>query len=147
MTAPPPFLSLTIPNRIEALSGGMDAVEAYLAAWSVDPGDSAQVMMILDEIASNIIKCAWPDGGEHSFRIELHVAAVPPALALRLMATDDGIAFDPTQVAPPSLDLDLDEREPGGLGLFMVGQMSDFMEYRRLEGCNRLEVRKRLGVG
>lgn len=146
MTPPPPSLRLSISNRIDALGAGLDEVEAWLAAWSADPGDRAQVMIIVDEIGSNIIGSAWPEGGDHSFQIELHVAPADQALALRLLATDDGIAFDPTQAPPPTLDLDLDEREPGGLGLFMVGEMSDSMEYQRTEGRNRLQVTKRLGL-
>ncbi len=141
MAAPPATLRLVIPNRIEDLAAGMDAAEAFLAAWSVDPGDGAQVMIMLDEVASNIIKAAWPGGGAHEFTVELRMG---PDLALELVAIDDGVAFDPTKAPPPDLDLSLDDREPGGLGLFMVGEMSDGMEYARVDGCNRLHVTKRL---
>ena len=60
------------------------------------------------------------------------------------MAIDDGIAFDPTKMPPPDLDLDIDDREPGGLGLFMVTEMSDSVEYARIDGHNHLTVTKRL---
>ena len=146
MATPPATLTLSIPNRIEALAAGMDEAEAFLAAWSVDPGDGAQVMIMLDEVASNVIKNAWPGGGEHSFTVELRMlpdgAWAGGGLGFELLATDDGTAFDPTQAAPPDLELSLDDREPGGLGLFMVGEMSDRMEYSRAEGCNRLLVAK-----
>ena len=137
-------LDLSITNRIADLVAEMDAVEAFLATWSVDPADAAQVMIIVDEIASNVIKAAWPAGGEHRFHIGLHMAGAPGALTLSLHCVDDGIAFDPTQAAAPDLDLDLDDRMPGGLGLFMVREMSDTMEYSRVGDQNRLALTKRL---
>lgn len=149
MSAPPAALVLSIPNRIVELAAGMDRVEAFLQAWDVEPGDAAQVMIILDEVASNIIKAAWPGGGDHSFEVALRIepGSGPGGgggLAFELVATDDGVAFDPTGAAPPDLDLDLDDRVPGGLGLFMVGEMSDSLDYARLDGRNRLHVTKRL---
>ncbi len=146
MTAAPPsqWLRLSVANRIEMLSDSMDQVEAFLTSWNVEAGDRAQVMIILDEIASNIIHSAWPDGGLHHFHLALQIVALPSALSLVLTATDDGVAFDPTTTPPPDLTLDLDSREPGGLGLFMVGEMSDAVEYCRVGGCNQLQISKQL---
>ena len=146
MTAlpPPSRLRLSIENRIEALGAKLDAVEAFLGAWAVDPGDCAQVMIILDEIASNIIRSAWPVGSRHRFEVDLHIVPHAAALSLVLVAVDDGMAFDPTARPAPDTTSDLDAREPGGLGLFLVQEMSDSIEYRRIDGFNRLQVAKQL---
>ncbi len=121
----------------------MDTAEGFLAAWRIDPADGAQVMIILDEIASNIIKAAWPQGGEHHFTVDMQLdGAVEPVLTL--LTIDDGMPFDPTQVAPPDLGLGLDQRELGGLGVLMVAKMSDSMTYSHMGGCNRLQITKRL---
>ena len=136
-------LILTIPNRIAELPAEMDVVEEFLAAHAVVPGDTMQVMIMLDEIASNIIKAAWPNDEDHVFEITL---TIEPGGRLLLMASDDGVAFDPTRSDPPDLDTDLEDREVGGLGLFIVGEMSDSMEYSRSEGRNRLLVAKQLVV-
>ncbi len=122
----------------------MEEAEAFLAAWAVAADDRARVMIILDEVASNIIKNAWVDGLEHCFTIELEVHEAALGLDLRLRTTDDGHAFDPTKAAPPNLDLSLEDRQPGGLGLFMVKEMSDAMHYARTGGLNCLTVAKRL---
>ena len=136
-------LTLSIPNRIAELAPCMDRAEAFLAAAAVDPGDSAQVMIILDEIASNIIKGAWPTEEEHRFEVTL---TIEPGGRLLLLASDDGVSFDPTQTDPPDLDAALETRDVGGLGLFIVGEMSDSMEYSRVEGRNRLLVTKQMGA-
>ena len=146
MTASPPLaaLSLSVPNRVEGLAVSLDAVEGLLRTWSVDAGDSAQVMIIVDEIASNIISGAWPgDGGHHQFTLDIRIETQPTP-HLVLLAVDDGLAFDPTGVPPPDLELDLDDREPGGLGLFMVKEMSDTVEYARVDGLNQLRITKGL---
>ncbi len=138
----PAVLTLSIPNRIADLAQCMDTAEAFLAAAAVDPGDSAQVMIMLDEIASNIIKAAWPPDEEHRLDVTL---TIEPGGRLLLLASDDGAPFDPTQTDPPDLDTALDDRVVGGLGLFIVGEMSDSMEYTRVEGRNRLLVTKQMG--
>jgi anti-sigma regulatory factor (Ser/Thr protein kinase) len=135
-------LALSIPNRIAELSASMDRVEAFLAEADVDPGDSTQVMIMLDEIASNIIKTAWPADEEHRFDVTL---TLEPGGKLLLLATDDGAPFDPTAGDPPDLDATLEDRVVGGLGLFIVGEMSDSMEYSRVDGHNRLLVTKQTG--
>ncbi len=144
MTAPlpPNRLSLSVVNRIEELGATADAVEAFLVAWKVDPGDRAQVMLILDEITSNIIHSAWPDGGVHKFLVDLAVVEHSAHLSLVMLAVDDGVAFDPTAIPPPDLTQDIDDRVPGGLGLFLVGEMSDAVEYHRIDGQNRLQISK-----
>ena len=139
-----PLLHLDIPNDPDGLTAALDAAEGFLQGWAVEAGDAAQVMIILDEVGSNIIRSAWPGGGAHLFQMELRMEAAAPGLEPHLVALDDGVAFDPTGSGPPDLDLDLDSREPGGLGLFMVGEMSDTMAYSRVGGQNRLHVTKRL---
>ena len=141
MNAGPAVLTLSIPNRIDELPSRMDTAEEFLAAHHIDPGDTAQVMIMIDEIASNIIKAAWPPHEPHHFEITL---TLEPNRRLLLLATDDGIPFDPTGGDPPNLEASLEDREVGGLGLFIVGEMSDSMEYTRTEGQNRLLVTKQM---
>jgi serine/threonine-protein kinase RsbW len=99
-------------------------------------------MVILDEVLSNIIRAAWPDGGAHAATLDLAIAHQPAGRTLVMQVMDDGIAFDPTQVPPPDLTLDLDDRVPGGLGLFMVREMSDHFDYLRKNDRNCLLIKK-----
>lgn len=122
----------------------IDAAEAFLSWWSVEPSDLQQVLVILDEVASNVAKCAWPDGTRHVFQVRLQIEPAGALLRLAIEVVDDGLAFDPTASSPPDLDAELDERELGGLGLFMVREMSDEIGYRRVGDCNHLRVIKRI---
>ena len=60
-----------------------------------------------------------------------------------LQFCDDGKPFDPTKRADPDINLPADEREIGGLGIFMVKKMMDEVSYEYLNGRNVLTVVKR----
>lgn len=144
MTCSASRLSLSIANRVQSLAAELDQVEAFLAGWSLEACVIAQVMIIVDEIASNIIKAAWPLGDEHMFNIDLTISDSAASLMLVVLAVDDGVAFDPTEIVPPDLDAELDERGIGGLGLFLVQELSESIKYIRVDGQNRLEITKRI---
>ena len=51
-----------------------------------------------------------------------------------------GAAFDPSAAPPPDLAIPLHQRDPGGLGIHLMRQMTDRVEYRRTDGHNRLRI-------
>src|SRR5580704_8964929 len=53
---------------------------------------------------------------------------------------DNGHPFDPSAAPPPDLAIPLHQRDPGGLGIHLMRQMTDRVEYRRTEGHNRLRI-------
>ncbi len=59
---------------------------------------------------------------------------------LELEISDWGKAFDPLNLPEPDLDLDLERRDVGGLGIFMLRNMVDRVAYRRCRGCNVLTL-------
>ena len=54
---------------------------------------------------------------------------------------DDGSAFDPREAPLPNLDAPLEERQAGGLGMHLVRETMDEIDYRREDGRNVLTVR------
>ena len=63
--------------------------------------------------------------------------------ALIVVTVDDSRAFDPSQVRQvPDLEPSLDDRALGGLGIFLVQQMMDHVEYQRRDGCNVVTLTK-----
>ena len=92
-----------------------------------DLGPDAAVVM--DEIASNIVRCSG------ATRFEFEITA-----ARQLVFRDDGKAFDPTAQADPDVTLSAADREIGGLGIFLVKQLSKSVAYRRDGGWNELVV-------
>lgn len=114
--------------RSQALEAGLSDLEAK------------RVELACEEIVVNIIEYAYTDrDGE----IEIAVTSPSPG-ELRIELADDGHPFDPLTVqANPDITLPLEAREPGGLGLFLVRQIVDQLEYRREEDRNIVSLTKR----
>ena len=58
---------------------------------------------------------------------------------------DHGIPYNPLEKADPDTTLSAEERQIGGLGIFMVKKSMDDMKYRREDGMNILTIRKNCG--
>ena len=63
---------------------------------------------------------------------------------LSIQVADDGVAFNPLLAPEPDLDLAIDQRPVGGLGIHLMRTMMDDLEYKRVNGQNLLTVRKRV---
>jgi len=97
-----------------------------------------QIAIVVDEIFSNIARCAYSPGvGNVTVRVALKDSIL-------LEFEDSGIAYDPLSKEDPDLTLDLEEREIGGLGIFITKNIMDEMEYRRDGDNNILTMKKYL---
>ncbi len=94
----------------------------------------------LEEVTSNIIKYGYDDEGEHWIEITLDLTASE----LRIVVADDGRAFNPLDHPEPDPTRSLDEREPGGLGVYFFRRIFEDVQYRREAQRNLLTLRKRL---
>ena len=108
---------------------------------AVSAATELEVNLALDEIVSNVICHGWKDDGEH----QLHVRISRVEDELRVEVEDDAAPFNPLEVPAPDLDQPLEQRPVGGLGIFLVQQIMDGLEYRRLDGRNLLIMKKKTG--
>jgi len=96
--------------------------------------------LAFDEIVTNICSYAWADAERHSIDVEIVVYED----RIEAVFSDDGVAFDPLSAPTAVLDLDIDERVAGGLGIHLVSELMDDLRYRRDGNHNRLTVVKNL---
>lgn len=97
--------------------------------------------LVLDEIVTNIIENAYDDTREH----EIHVMLAFEGAELTVRVADDGRAFDPLQRPPPDLNLPIEDRPIGGLGIHIVRSVMDSVKYERTDGQNILTMHKTIG--
>jgi anti-sigma regulatory factor (Ser/Thr protein kinase) len=142
--APSKRICLDVANDFSAFVRCGPNVRAFLAPWQLSSDDVADVLVILDELASNVIRHAWPEGGSHSFSLAVAARSVDRMVELSITLDDDGIAFDPTSARPPAPALSRSGSARGGLGLRLVAAMSDGITYSRSGGRNRVTVLKRM---
>ncbi len=125
---------------IEATIENMDAVQDFISERIADCPMKIQnqIGIVVDEIFSNIANYAYnPEVGGATVRI-----AVADDITIEF--EDSGVAYDPLTSAAPDVTLSDEEREIGGLGLFMVKKMMDSVEYRRDGHKNILTIKKKL---
>jgi serine/threonine-protein kinase RsbW len=136
-------LHLSIRNDVSEFTRVAEEVTSYLRAHGVVGSPAYAVHLVVEELVRNVQRHAYGDARPngvieltieaHSDRVEVHVR-------------DDGPPFDPTRDAPaPPLDTPLEKRREGGLGLFLVREMSDEVRYERSGGTNHVTVR--IGAG
>ena len=108
---------------------GVLAAQAFLETVCSAP----KPMIILDEIASNIVRCS----GARTFEFALAQSSE----GLKMVFADDGKPFDPTrEVGEPDVMASVEDRGIGGLGVFMVKKMSQSVSYRHESGKNILTI-------
>lgn len=128
----------------EAVDSALDAIEAHLVAAGASEPEALQMRLVAEEIVTNIARCAWPEGVDGHFHVELAAEDGAGGLHVVMTTIDDGVAFDPTAKAAPDIDADLDDRAIGGLGMFLVREMTDTQRYDRTDGENRFRVERLL---
>lgn len=134
------LLDLHIPHRIERLPGLLDAIEHLAEHQAWDAVFRAQILLVVEELVVNAVSYGGRDPDEGCVRIRF--AHAPDGLFITIV--DNGRPYDPFASAPePDLDLDLDSRPIGGLGVHFVREMTDIQTYVRSDGNNRVTLLKR----
>ena len=132
--------SITLPNEIDALPRLHDFVDEVCERMGFDASTTMQMNLAIEEAVVNVINYAYPPETSGTINIE----AQANDLRLKFTITDNGKAFDPTAKEEVDTTLSVEERPIGGLGIHLVRQLMDTINYERLEGKNILTLRKRL---
>ncbi len=134
-------------NELAALTGFGEQVLTHLGNAcppKPDQATNSAVLLILDELLTNVIKYAHPleRPGHRLIVVQLRVGSGEVGIEIE----DDGTPFDPTVELPASVDgaeIPLEERTVGGWGLSLVRRTADSMSYRRAHDRNHVTVHKR----
>ena len=114
----------------------VETAAAFLAdtleAWEVPMKLAGKAQIAVDEIYSNIVY--------YSSATTATVTVTDDGERLTVRFADDGKPYDPTTAKEPDITLSAEEREIGGLGIFMVKKMAAELRYRYEDGKNILDV-------
>lgn len=98
-----------------------------------------QLSVALDEVYSNIVKYGYAD---HTGPVTVSVIPGADGRSVRVQFADRGIPYDPLEKADPDITQSAEERQIGGLGIFVVKKTMDGVSYRFEEGQNILTLLK-----
>ena len=96
--------------------------------------------LALEEVVSNIIRHGY--GGREDGEVSLAIHLAPEAVVVTV--EDDGVPFNPLELPDPDLTVPLEEREVGGLGVYLVRQLMHEVSYRAEGGRNILRMMMRI---
>ena len=137
---PKPTNELTLEASAENLSRVQTFVEERLEAAECPMKAQMQIGVAVEEIFVNIASYAYaPNKGEATVRVE---HSEDPA-SVTITFIDSGTPYDPLKKADPDVALPAEEREIGGLGIFMTKKLMDDVTYEYRDGRNILTLKKK----
>ena len=132
---------LTIAATVENIGTVTDFVNEQLEALDCPMKAQMQIDIAIDELFGNIAHYAYnPEVGSATVRVEV----TEDPLAVIITFIDKGIPYDPLAKADPDTTLSVEEREIGGLGIYMVKKSMDEITYEYKDGQNILKIKKNL---
>lgn len=133
--------AITFTNDLAELERLDRVVEEFGRRQRLSPTRLFDLQLAVNEVFTNLVSYGFDDDRPHEIIVRLMTAADEVVIEIE----DDGRPFDPSAAPAPRLDVPLEEREPGGLGLYLARRVTDGMEYRREDGRNIVRLRKNLG--
>ena len=130
---------LTLPNDVVEIPRLHRFVQTVSEHAQLDHALAMNLNLALEEVVSNVILYAYPEGTEG----QVDVRAVVWKDRIDFTVTDCGVPFDPTALPDPDLQADVKERPVGGLGIYLVKRIMDDVSYVRENGRNILSMTKK----
>jgi anti-sigma regulatory factor (Ser/Thr protein kinase) len=136
-----PSLTLKMPAILENIPKAMDCVARSARAAGMDEQTTHQIQLAVDEACANVVAHAY--AGMQAGQMEISCTLEDQAFVVRVR--DWGQSLDPDAIDDPDIDAPLEERSLGGLGLYLIRQYMDQVEFDfDPETGNELKMTKRL---
>ena len=132
--------TLFIKNNIHEMAKFNTFIKSVIKKLHIEKSLANQFRLAIEEVVVNVIDYAYPMGQEGN--IEIYITS--DGRILKAVIIDSGIAFDPTNREKPNTSLSVEERQIGGLGLLLVSELMDTINYRRENGRNILTLVKKV---
>ena len=134
--------SIILANDISEISRLYEFVEEVGNDFELSPDIVFNLNLVLEEAVVNIINYAYPKEEHES----IYLSARMHEGSIILVLTDTGKEFDPTAAPEADVTLSADDRQIGGLGIFLIRQIMNEVKFERVEGKNVLTFLKRLSI-
>ena len=122
-------------KRVPELNAFIESVAEKLGA---DATVTGQLQLAVEEIVVNVMNYAYPEGKKGFVTIKV----MSDGHQLRIVVIDSGVPFDPTLKEKADTTLSAEERPIGGLGIFLVRELMDSINYERVDNRNILMMIK-----
>lgn len=130
--------SLTLPNDIDAITEMSVFIDTICEELGLDMMMTMNLNLAIEEAVVNVMSYAYPKGTHGEVNIEI----LADARKFTVIIKDSGTPFDPTAQKEVDTTLSAEERPIGGLGIHLVRQIMDHIDYQYVDKQNILTLEK-----
>ena len=131
--------SITLDNDVAQVTELNQFVQSVTEELQLDKALSRRIKLAVEEVVVNIMNYAYVADVKGQVKVE----AMANDERLRFILTDSGRSFDPTAVSRADTTLTVEDRPIGGLGILLVRNLMDSINYERIDGQNILRIEKK----
>ena len=136
-----PVKEITLEAIPDNVDRAIEFIEEKLDEYGCGIKEKAAIDVAVDEIFSNIAHYAYaPNTGSATVRVNL----LTDPHAVEITFIDEGVPYDPLAKPDPDIEQPLEDRPIGGMGIFIVKQSMDAVDYEYRDGKNILTIKKNL---
>lgn len=128
---------ITCDASLENIAVITEGVDGFLEEAGCSMKVQISIDVAIDEIVSNIVNYGYKDT-VGTVRVTVETEDNKATICFE----DRGIPYNPLEKEDPDITLSAEERQIGGLGIFLVKKTMDDMFYEFSDGCNRLTIVK-----
>lgn len=130
-------------KKFEPIKEKCGEIVDYILASHDMPSDDSQLFKLrlsVEEAVQNVVDYAYKNGDGF---LEVSTEKDNDNV-LQIQLKDAGKRFNPVEKEDPDVTLSADEREIGGLGIFLCKKLMDNVSYKYEDGCNNLTLEMNL---
>lgn len=135
---------LIIPATKEATANVIKTIEKECVNLRCSVKKQMQLSIVLEELLINIVHYAYQPENNGDIQIQYEFFQVDKGIRFNLICIDKGKEYNLLEKEEPDITLSTEERSIGGLGIFIIKKLVDFIAYERNDGENRIQIKKDL---
>ena len=132
--------TLVLKNDVHEMTRFSSFMKSVMEQLGIEKSLAHQLRLAVEEAVVNVIDYAYPMGIEGD--VTIHILS--DGHTIRFQIIDVGVAFDPTAKEKADTTLSIEDRQIGGLGILLVRELMDTINYERVDGHNVLTLIKNL---
>ena len=143
--------SLALTNNVSEVDRLSRFVKDFTERIGLDKALASNLRLAIEEAVVNVMNYAYPKETTGTIELEADIMVSSSAdgagqqhLCVKII--DSGVAFDPTEAAEADTTLSAEDRPIGGLGIFLVRELMDSINYEREDGRNILTMKKSVNI-
>ena len=130
---------LTLPNDVQEVPQLNAFVDEVCETAGLDMSTTMKINLAIEEAVVNVMNYAYPNG-----KGDVDIDAKINDEQLKFVISDSGTPFDPTVKAEVDTTLSAEQRSIGGLGIHLIRQIMDTINYERVDNKNLLTLSKNI---